>query len=91
MSKRVKQSIGFLFICIPIIVLLILFASKSYSTNTMINIENTGAIKEHLITGDIYVVCLNGVRYYYVEDGISKLGLAPVYGIDGKVMLCRRR
>jgi len=55
------------------------------------NVERIETTKERLIDGDVYIVCLNGVKYYYVEDGISKLGLAPVYGTDGKVMFCKKR
>ena len=91
MSKRVKQATEFLFVCIPIIFLLILFATRSYSTHAFVDVEKVSTVKEHLITGDVYVVCLNGVKYYYIEDGISKLGIAPVYGTDGQIMLCRRR
>ncbi len=91
MSKRNKRCIEFLMICIPIILMLILFASRSHSMNESITVERVETIKEHLIVGDVYIVCLNGVKYYYVEDGISKLGLAPVYGMDGKVMFCKRQ
>ena len=91
MSKRNKRCIEFLMICIPIILILVLFASRTHSMHDSMNVEHIETIKEHLIVGDVYIVCLNGVKYYYVEDGISKLGLAPVYGTDGKVMFCKRR
>ena len=91
MSKQVKFVIEFLFVCIPIIAILVLFATRSHSTHTTINTEKVTTVKEHLITGDVYVVCLNGVKYYYIEDGISKLGLAPVYSTDGNIQRCSRR
>ena len=91
MSKRFKNTIEFLFICIPIIAILVLFATRSHSTHTTIDTEKVTTVKEHLITGDIYVVCLNGVKYYYIEDGISKLGIAPVYSPDGSIQRCGRK
>ena len=65
-------------------------STKTFSTQVSLDTEKVTNVKEHLITGDVYIVCLNGVKYYYIEDGISKLGIAPVYGTDGRVMLCRR-
>ena len=90
MKDGFRNIIEFLFICIPLIALVVLVATSSYSTRTTINTEKVTSVKEHLITGDVYVVCLNGVKYYYIEDGISKLGLAPVYNINGNIMLCNR-
>ena len=90
MSNRFKKMLEVAFFCLPLIFMLIL-ATTTRSYHNKIDVEKVGTVKEHLITGDVYIVCLNGVKYYYVEDGISKLGLAPVYGTDGQVMLCRRR
>ena len=90
MSNLFEKIIELFFFTLPLIFILVLATtSRSYHAN--IDVEKVSTVKEHLITGDVYVVCLNGVKYYYVEDGISKLGLAPVYGTDGQVMLCRKR
>ena len=91
MSNRFKLAIEFVFFCIPIILLIVLFSTKTFSTQATFDTDRVINLKEHLVTSDVYVVCLNGVKYYYVEDGISRMGIAPVYGTDGKVMLCKRR
>ena len=91
MSNRFKCAIEFVFFCIPIIAMLVLISTKTFSTQVSLDTEKVTNVKEHLITGDVYIVCLNGVKYYYIEDGISKLGIAPVYGTDGRVMLCKRK
>ena len=91
MENRFKCIIQFILVFFLLIAILSLITKKTFSSQTTINLEKTESVKEHLITGDVYIVCLNGVKYYYIEDGISKLGIAPVYGTDGRVMLCRRK
>lgn len=91
MDNRFKCIIQFILVFFLLIAILSLITKKTFSSQTIINLEKTESVKEHLITGDVYIVCLNGVKYYYIEDGISKLGIAPVYGTDGRVMLCRRK